>query len=335
MAHALSIRENGKVEFAFTGDRSAIWHSLGNVIPDDATPEQWKVAAGMDWSIQRSKVRFVPSLGADPTVWDDYHVLLRSDTKAPLAVVSDSFKVVQPGEVIDFFHDLIDAAGFKMTTAGVLHGGRKFWAQADIGDGDDVVRGDFVGARLLLATACDGSMNTIAKGVSERVVCANTLGFAMSEKGGSIVRVSHRSEFNADRVKEQLGLAPAGFARFIKQARELSKLEVSPPAAKQFVLTLLGGVPVETVAADAERNEKVRESSGYKTILALFEGQGRGSSLPGVRGTAWGLVNGVTEYVDHFQRARSSDNKFDSSQFGAGDELKTKAFDKAVELLAA
>lgn len=335
MAHALSIRANGFTEMAFTGDRKAVWHSLGQEMPEDAPLEVWEQQAGMDWRIMRSKSRFVTEAGGEPQVWDDYHVLFRSDTKAPLAVVSDSFKVVQPKEVLHFFADLIREAGFKMTTAGVLHGGRKFWAQADVGVGDDVVRGDFLGARLLVATACDGSMNTIAKGVSERVLCANTLGFAMSEKGGSIVRVSHRSEFNADRVKEQLGLAPAAFARFIKQARELAKREVSPVEATAFVLSLMGGTPQVKSAADSERNDKVRESSGYKTILSLFNGQGRGSMLPGVRGTAWGLVNGVTEYVDHFQRSRSADNKFDSSQFGAGDDLKTEAFERAVALLAA
>jgi len=332
MAHAIDFSK-GRAAMAFTGKREAIWHGLGEEMAEGASLEEWQRAAGMDWTVQRSKVRFAPAAGATPVEWPDYHVLLRSDTKSPLAVVSDTFKVVQPREVIAFFADLIREAGFRMTTAGVLHGGKKFWAQADVGTGDDVVRGDFVGARLLLATACDGSMNTVAKGVSERVVCANTLGFAMSESGGSMVKVSHRSVFDEAKVKRQLGFAPAGFARFIRGARELSKREVSPEEGQLFALELLGGVAAPQNAAQIVRNSKVVDSIGYQTVLALFGGKGRGSQLPGVAGTAWGLVNGVTEYVDHYQRSRSADNRFDSAEFGAGDALKTAAFDRALALL--
>lgn len=332
MAHEIDFTK-GRAAMAFTGPREAIWHKLGEELPENAPLEVWERAAGMDWKIQRSKVRYVPAPGAAPVEWPDHHVLLRSDTKAPLAVVSDSFKVVQPAEVLHFFADLIREAGFRMTTAGVLHRGRKFWAQADLGTGDDVVRGDFVGARLLLATACDGSMNTVAKGVSERVVCANTLGFAMSEHGGSTVRVSHRSVFNAEKVKRQLGFASTGFAKFIREARELSHREVSPIEAQAFMLELMGGVANPVNAAQVARNDKVTHSTGYQLVMALFEGKGRGSQLAGVRGTAWGLVNGVTEYVDHYQRARSQDNRFDSAEFGAGDDLKTRAFEAALALL--
>jgi phage/plasmid-like protein (TIGR03299 family) len=320
--HALDFT-TGRAALAFTGERSAIWHGLGQSIDPAASLEEWRTAAGMDWRIQRAFVRYAPAPDAAPVAWTDHHVLIRSDNKAPLSIVSDSFEIVQPAQVLEFFRDLIRDAGFTLTTAGCLHGGRKFWAQADVGAGDDVVPGDFVGARLLLATACDGSMATVAKGVSERVVCANTLGFAMAEKGGSLVKVSHRSVFDASRVKNQLGLASSGFARFIRGARELARQPVSPQEADAFILSLMGGRP-----DDDERNDKVRQSTGFRTIAALFDGKGRGMTP-----TLWGLVNATTEYVDHYQRARSADNRFDSSQFGAGDDLKTAALEKALELV--
>lgn len=332
MAHDLDFSK-GRAAMAFTGARNLVWHGLGEEMVEGASIEEWERAAGMDWRIQRSKVRFAPAAGATPVEWPDHHVLLRSDTKAPLAIVSDGFRIVQPGEILHFFADLIREAGFKMTTAGVLHGGRKFWAQADVGAGDNVVPCDFVGARLLLATACDGSMNTIAKGVSERVVCANTLGFALSESGGTTVKVSHRSVFDPEKVKRQLGVAPTAFAKFMRQARELSKREVSPEEAQLFTLELMGGTANPNSAQQIVRNSKVADSVGYRTVLALFEGKGRGSELPGVSGTAWGLVNGFSEYADWYQRSRTPDSHFDSTQFGAGDELKTSAFKRALALL--
>lgn len=330
MAHAIDMT-NGRANFAFTGERSKIWHGLGNTIADDASIEEWQQAAGLDFRVLRSKVRYeTDRSGAAPRVIDDQHVLFRSDSKAHLGIVSDQYKVVQPAAVLEFFRDLVHAAGFKVTTAGSLHGGRKVWAQADVGAVDSVVPRDFVGARLLLATSFDGSMQTVAKGVSERVVCANTLGFAMSERGGSIVKVSHRSVFDADKVKRQLGVAVDQFTRFMAQCRELAHREVSPVEAEAFVAALFGA-DADATQAQAQR---VVESAGYQKVLALFRGEGKGSTLPGVRGTAWGLVNGCTEYTDWWQRARSQDNKFDSAMFGAGDDFKQAAFYRALALLA-
>ena len=101
MAHELTIRKSGTAEMAYAGDTP--WHGLGQQLAEGAPIETWLTAAGMDWRIQRSKVRY--STARDDAegsqVWDDQHVLFRSDTKAPLGIVSDGYKAVQPREVVE------------------------------------------------------------------------------------------------------------------------------------------------------------------------------------------------------------------------------------------
>jgi len=71
---------------------------------------------------------------------------------------------------------------------------------------------DRVNGNLLLATSLDGSMRTIAKLTSVRVVCANTLSLALNTEGDNpTVMVSHRSYFDADEVKQSLGVAVDSF----------------------------------------------------------------------------------------------------------------------------
>ena len=62
--------------------------------------------------------------------YEEQRVRYRSDTHAPLSVVSQRYQEVQPMEILNFYKYLTEQSGFKLETAGVLKGGRKFWALA-------------------------------------------------------------------------------------------------------------------------------------------------------------------------------------------------------------
>jgi hypothetical protein len=66
----------------------------------------------------------------------------------------------------------------------------------------------------------------------------------------------------------------------------------------------------------------------------LFAGAGKGADLAAADGTAWGLLNAVTQYVDHERRARSQDYRLDSAWFGNGAAIKGKALERALKLIA-
>lgn len=332
MAHELSIREDGKVEHAYVGKIG--WHGLGNRLEEGASIEDWQEAAGMDWRINRAKVRYATGRDAsnpmNPAGFMEFPnkvILFRSDTKAPLSVVSDAFKVVQPGEILEFFRDLTDGAGFKLETAGVLFGGRQFWALAHAGDAAEIGRGDVVKRYLLLSTSCDGSLATEGRFTDVRVVCNNTLSAAVRSDSAK-VRVTHRSVFNADEMKIELGLrAREAFADQIAMFRRLADTQLIDREVIQMTTELF-----HPGAAKRSRDEYIKAIQSRPVVsvaeLAL-DGTAKGAGLDGVKGTAWGWLNAVTEYVDHHARARSADNRIASAWFGKGDALKTRALEIA------
>ncbi len=167
---------------AYTGQKP--WHGLGNKLPTDQSIEAWKQSAGMDWKIEDSEVRFITGQNGVGMInaFPEQKVLYRSDTKAPLAVVSKRFRVVQPGEILEFYRDLTEVGGFELETAGVLREGRKFWALAKTGQSTLLKGRDRVDGYLLLATACDGTLATTAQFTSVRVVCNNTLAIALGTR---------------------------------------------------------------------------------------------------------------------------------------------------------
>lgn len=304
------------------------WHSLGNKLTTLQPIDVWKRQAGMDWSIEESEVRYITgsqTVGAIHS-FPEQKVLYRSDTKRPLAVVSKRFQVVQPEEVLEFYRDLTEDAGFELETAGVLREGRKFWALARTGQSTTLKGKDQVNGYLLLATACDGSLATTAQFTSVRVVCNNTLQIALGDNRGA-VKVPHRSEFNADLVKQQLGITVAPWTRFVAQMKDLVACPVDPDSVDGLLRRVLV-YPGQAGKAPVVNEQAVR------SVRALYDGGGRGAQLASSRGTAWGLLNSLTEYVDHHRRARSDDHRREAAWFGQGAQLKQRAWDELVQLTA-
>lgn len=153
------------------------WHGIGSQLAPGQSIEVWRERAGMNWSLEEAEVRFAAEAEDQYPVraFPGQKVLYRSDTKRPLAVVSNRYQVVQPREILEFYRDLTRYSGFELETAGVLRGGRKFWALARTGQGVALKGQDQVNGYLLLATACDGTLATTAQFTSVRVVCNNTL----------------------------------------------------------------------------------------------------------------------------------------------------------------
>jgi hypothetical protein len=62
------------------------------------------------------------------------------------------------------------------------------------------------------------------------------------------------------------------------------------------------------------------------SVAELME-TGRGSEIRGVRGTAWGAYNAITEFVDHKRKVRGGEeNRIGSIWFGQGSSVKQRAF---------
>lgn len=325
MSHELTIRKNGFAEMAYAGETP--WHGLGQQVTKGASLGEWQVQAGMDWTIQEAPVEFgymVNGCKVRGKV-QDKKVLFRSDTYAPLGTVGDGFKVVQPHDVLEFFRDLTTGAGFSIETAGTLFGGRRFWALANIGDDCEIVPGDKVGGYLLLCTGADGTLATMGKFTTVRVVCNNTLSMACGENGQH--KISHKSEFSASAMKSKLGLAHEEFSQFQENMRRLADKNVSEARAERLTFELLKADNFYAMGEidKGKEIERVSNSRGFKSVMALFQGGGYGAGLDGVKDTAWGFVNAVTQYADHEARAQSTDHRLNSSWFGAGDALKNKA----------
>jgi phage/plasmid-like protein (TIGR03299 family) len=295
----------------------------------------------MDWEIFRTAVKFdvvrdkpliegevsnaAGGMFMDTLMYPDKHVLYRSDTSSPLSVVSSGYNIVQPLEVLEFYRDLVDTAGLELETAGVLFGGRRFFALANtekmaVLPGDDKVKG-----YLLLTTSCDGTLATTAQFTSVRVVCNNTLSVAVKDNNTRI-KVPHNRVWKPSEVKEQLGFIDQGWNRFSEQIGILAEKTVERDKAVEYLIELFGD---PTIGVE-DQNPAVMQKCA--NVWALFKGEGMGSKLPSAEDTMWGLLNSITETIDHHTGHRTTDARMNSAWLGEGNNLKSKAFELALTI---
>lgn len=315
MSHELTTRADGRVEFAYLASDGTPWHGLGQALEDGTSLDAWREAAGMDWKIRRSEIRFNVSRENEVLIkMPEQHVLFRSDNNQPLGVVSNRYQVVQPGEVIEFFRDIAKAGGLELSAAGTIYGGKRFWATAKIGEAAPASVADKIGGYILISTSADGSLSTEVRRTTVRTVCKNTLQMAMADAPAS-VKVTHRSTFDPDSVKDFMGLNTAAWDAFRHTVTRLANVAMHEEEAADVAVQVFGG------------GDKVRETAGFKKVMDLFNGSGMGAMMDGVFGTRWGFLNAVTEYADHHVRARTDENRFVASQWGAGADLKRRTLD--------
>jgi len=326
MAHDIDF-SNERANIAYIKEKP--WHGLGQELQPNQGIDVWAEAAGLSHEVKRAVTKYTTTDGVLRT-FASREVLYRSDTMRALGVVGDNYHIVQPSEILDFFSHLAEHNGFTLETAGSLGGGKRIWALAKVNDGATVIGQDIVKPYVLLATSYDASMATTARRTLVRVVCQNTISYALAE-GGDIIKIPHSQAFNAKDTRLDLGIAQDNFEAFLINARKLAKREVNDVFAVEFLKQLL---PVTmSIKEGVERNTPVpvESTKAFKSIIALFD-EGVGVDLPEARGTAWGLLNAVTEYTDHIA-GRDKESRLASSWFGDGNAIKTRARDMLFEIV--
>ena len=337
-------------QMAYVGDTP--WHGLGNQLTQNQPIEVWAQQAGMDWRIESSDVSYLAQNERGQSIimpYEEQRVLYRSDTHAPLSVVSQRYQEVQPKEILEFYRDLTEQSGFELETAGVLKGGKKFWALARTGQSTALKGKDVSNGYILLATACDGTLATTAQFTSIRVVCNNTLAIALRGQNSSagVVKVPHSTKFDADKVKQQLGISVRAWEEHMYEMKQLSQRKVTQGEAAAYFDSVFNNTSLSiadqedniiqfyrNVANQATQpvNKTEPNARAMNKVMDMFNGQGRGAELSSAKDTAYGLLCSITEFVDHERRAMSTDHRLDSAWFGAGAALKQRGLEQALKL---
>jgi phage/plasmid-like protein (TIGR03299 family) len=295
------------------------WHGLGTEVSNELTPLQMMQKAGVDWEVEQQKIVTESGLEINDKV-----ALVRTSDNTLLDVTGKDWKPVQNEEAFTFFSEFVAAGDMEMHTAGSLKEGRNVWALAKVKESFDVFGEDRVDSYLLFSNPHQYGKAVDVRFTPIRVVCNNTLTFSLQSASKNSVKVGHRTAFDADTVKETLGLASEKFAKYKEMAQFLGSRKVTAESLIQYY---------NDVFPTTSRKEE-------KTPVVVYDDMSKAAKMcydalevqPGAQfaaGTWWQAFNSVTYYTDHLQ-GRNSENRLHNQWFGYNQAKKVTAAEKAV-----
>ena len=302
------------------------WHGLGTEVSNDLTPDQMMVKAGVDWKVHEAE-SFVEFNGEK--IKTGQKALIRETDGKVLTNVGENWHPVQNEQAFDFFNDYVMAGDMEMHTAGSLRGGQYVWALAKVKESFDLFGGDQVDSYMLFSNPHVYGKSIDIRFTPIRVVCNNTLTFALGSQAARAVKVGHRMAFDADSVKVTLGIAHEKFAKYKEMAEFLGNKRYGVVDLIEYYNEVFPNTSRTNINSDVKTFKDL--SRNAKLCYDVLESQ------PGANfaeGTWWQAFNSVTYVTDHVQ-GRNADNRLHSQWFGQNQLRKIKAAEKAVEFAMA
>ncbi len=326
MAHDLATT-NGKMAMAYFGETP--WHRLGTKLDNPATAAEAIEAAGLGYQAELTPLKTDEGLAVL-----DRKAVIRSDTREVLGVVGTSYVPIQNAECFSFLDAVVAEGSLRYHSAGALGKGERIWLLAKL-PGHIQVNGteDVTDKYLLLHNSHNGSSALRVFFTPIRVVCANTLAVADRRGRGQGIAIRHQGNLAAKVRQAQtvLGLANHFYDDIQIKVDLLANHYPTAAQLKNFFTTLYPDLP----GGRNKRAENIRSE-----LSRLFE-EGRGQDIPGICHSSWAALHAVTEWVDHHRptRARNAVERdgmrLQSQWFGSGAQLKSTAWDLALQMATA
>lgn len=277
----------------------------------------------LDWTVSKKSVH------TNGNVIPGYSAIVRDDTHEPLGIVKSRYQILQNRDAFKIMDSLM-SEGMQYKSVASYKSGRIVAIEAVLPQFTiQPIKGDIVEIRLSCSTSHDGSKSLRMLYAPYRLVCTNGMTTPDRDLTGLLTAKHTESMVNKIlSVKNLFQRIRIETEHLTQNIVKLASKKVSHIESKEFLVKLLG---FENVA---EKDMPTRS----KNIIAEIQNLqlvGSGSQLDGVQGTVWGLYNAVTEYTDHYASVKG-DNEEDSRRFSAlygnNAELKTVAFERALQL---
>lgn len=331
MAHEIYVTDAGTTEAVFGFGEVPWWHSdtLRATVMDRAVTFDEVFSIAFPWHAEKEQLLYEDGMPSSQ------YGIRRSDTKAELGVHSESYGNIQPRSLFNFCAAFFEHGKVPISSAIAMRGGKVLNISARLGELNILNSGDIHKSYLCFVNSFDGTLKAKVYKSYIQPVCMNTTvaGLASADATMEYRHSKHVEKRIAADIQQVHQLMLAQQATDDKVKAVLEALAQVKPTREAYdaILTELFG--------DSEHTKTRNTKAQYTQIVS----QGiNATSYPDFRGTGYGLYTALTDYTDHYQTVRQTDNRsaqdtgeirLERSLIGAGAQLKAKGLEVLEKVL--
>ena len=322
------------------------WHGLGKKLEIEPSTEEALKLAGLDWKVYKTEtyIKLADNSKISPRYFNyfntknayygtDYCCTYRLDHNNTenqplghkpviLGHVSKKYEVLQNKDAFQPFDEVLLDHGYTYETAGAVKDGQKIWILAKAPMGTNVAN-DNIDKYVLLFNSHNGSTGVTMKPTMVRVVCNNTLEYALNSQSDNGISLRHTTgvKDRLDSLTSALKTCEGDIDSAIEIMRRMNEVEINDKTMTEYfekVFPTLVNREQETYHPVSKRKIPNFAKPHYEALVSNFK-YGKGNNGK----TMWDAYNSITEYIDH---TKNYSDPMSSIGFGWGKNVKQNAF---------
>ena len=292
----------------------SIFEQAGKDIPEGLSDNKVKTvfeATGLDWIVEQKQVytqrpNTNPAIHIGTSCYDilpNYVANYRSDNNQFLGMVHPKdYKVVQNCDAFDFIDEL---PNFTFEKVGMFNGGKKVFVVGKSNeqiaiDGSD----DLVNFYLTFLHGHDGKSGIRFILCPVRMFCMNQLNL-MLQSATFKYNIAHTGDIQFKLAQIQKAIADS--RNYVTGLSQTIDTMINTKVSKSIEQLTLELIPVEDndTTLITSRKEEARQ-----TIITLYNDK---PDLQNYKGTQFGIISAVSDYISHAQPKRISHSTIDNT----------------------
>ena len=362
MAHGLEER-NGKFSFAENGSRERAWHGLGEVVNEPMFVADALKLCRADYNVSLQPIvalsddlvramnngEMIDASMLQNLLVDGKKATMRTDLNTTLGITSDSYGIVQNSDAFKFVDMLCSGLGSDrnekptIECCGVLGKGERVFITCKMPQ--DIILNphtdDRIETYVVFTTSHDGTGSVRCMVTNIRVVCSNTLNWAMKNNSGRIAfrhsskvmtRLDLLNKENAEFAYKTLGLWNAYESSFKESLEHLRNIKLAEEHLDKIIAEVTLADEAKKVFFETKNifHEDI-PTRGRNIFIGMKEAMedGIGQNIL-ESGTALWAINGVTTYFQNEANFKNTEVMFDNVMDGGVYKKVQKAYDMLI-----
>lgn len=266
-------------------ERTTTWSGVGTDVSQKTSVDEILQKAGLDYTVTKEPVYLRDGILVPSRI-----ATIKSETREPIGLVSDRYDIYQNADAFKFLEEIPD---IQFVRAGETYNGMVYI----IGKLPTLkVLDDEFTPYVIFQTSHNGWFSLRATICPLRIVCQNQ--FAMSFKNmTNTISIQHSKRLEGRIVEAQQLLKDTAIYMqgFTNTAEELALLKITDTDRSKICDAFF-----ESAKAITERQKSSFEEKKSRFNLCYND-----DDNSNFRGTAWGLVNALTDYETHKERKQT------------------------------